>query len=430
VIRSGIVVVLLVSACAFRAASADQPRPAVPCWRHAALESGSSLIPGGTWNDTSGQRLSTDGTSIFITAAGAIHAYDSSSGKERWHTTDRGFSAPAFASGSVAALDARGSLRAYDARSGRLRWTLATPGSGSVASTGRGFFVNGHMRDGAFFASITGGRALWIDRLRGEDPGWIAVIHGNTVYVGDNEDGAIIRSSILVFRLGPGGGFDGETDAGEPVEADARGAWIAFASNMGSTTFGVLRLDEARRFGISAKWLYTPNTDVRSALPGFGTAVIGGGFVYGQTHEVDLAAPNTVHAPIYRYRLAPAAGQTPLVMVSDGRWIGGPHSGVLVVERDDGLWLIGAAENAVRPIRAMSYDATATHADVVAFAGALVYAGFSDGRLVALDVRSGRLRFDAPRACPDDIRAISVQPPGVLASCGSSVAAFRMARAS
>jgi hypothetical protein len=286
------------------------------------------------------------------------------------------------------------------------------------------------MRDGAFFASVAGGRALWIDQRSGEDPGWIAAIVGDTAYVSDDEDGAIIRSAILAFRLGPGGGFAGETNAAGPVQADARGAWVASASNVGSTTFGVLRLDAARPFGISAKWLYTPNADVRSALPGYGTAVVGGGFVYGQTHEVDLAAPNTVHTPIYRYRLVPPAGQTPLVLVSDGRWIGGPHEGRLVVERYDGLWLIGATGNAVRSIRAIAYDATTTHADVVAFAGALAYVGFSDGRLVALDVRSGRLRFDAPQACPGDVRAISVQPPGVLASCGSSVAAFRMLRAS
>jgi outer membrane protein assembly factor BamB len=408
---------------------------------------GNGQAHGILWRHADGGYASTlaaDAQDVFLVSGGALHAFDALRGTERWHSDDEGFSAPAYGASLVVALNDRGLLRAFDAESGTLRWSIDTPALrvpapapgpplassvaqmvayGNVSPVLGGFFVIGHVINGSFAVSVRAdGHVWWQRRFPGTGFNRVAASNHGIVYVLDTEDGAIASTDVYVFRLASPGGVLDVTNGGGPVTADDRGAWIAYAWNSGSTTFGIIRLGAANGYGQAAQWLYTPNNDPKASLPGFGEIAIDGGYVYGQTHEV--AGNSPVRAPIYRYRLAPPAGQTALRVIDDGHWIGGTDDGRLVVERDDGLWLFTVTGRTVRALHAMTYDASTAHADVIAFDRSVVYAGFSDGPLVALDARTGRKRFESPHACPDDWRAIIVRGPIVVARCNSSTAAF------
>ena len=382
--------------------------------------------------DTSAARVASDGLRVFVANGGTLHAYGLRDGRERWRSHAAGLSTPAFGSGLVVAVDAGGRLRAFDPATGAARWTAMLPlmrARAAVVAASDGFFVYGASRDGSFAASVGAGGHLWWERdVRGASFFALGAIAGSIAYVQDSESGATTVTQVRVFRLGANGGPLGATTGDGPIAIDAGGAWLAYAWNSGSTTFGVVRLDAVSGFRPSAQWLYTPNSDPRAQLPGFGQTAIDGGYVFGQTHE--NAGTNLPRAPIYRYPLAPADGRQPLIVSAGARWIGGPHAGTIVAERGDGLWLLRAGTQTVRALHALTYDDTTTHADVVAFDGAIVYVGFSDGRLVAIETGTGRVRASAAGVCPDDWIAIAVGGPVVFGECSTSIAAFARIAAS
>jgi outer membrane protein assembly factor BamB len=396
-----------------------------PAWVH-AIDSKPIVEP--LVRGERGANLATDGERVFIVQGGAINALDVRTGAERWRSRAEGFGIPAVTSQIVAAIAISGVVRAFDARTGAERWksdrlalSLATGASGSrpavLTSLDHGFFVLSDQQ-GVAAEIDESGKVLWSAGLTRSDNGRVTAVRDGFVFVCSYEDGAIIHPVLTVFRTGRGGGFSAQVPfALGPLGGEGTQYWALDAFPKGSTSVTIGRFDAGKDVGnvrFVDPWHYTP--DAGASMVGYGEAAIEHGFIYAWTHDGEG------HDPLYRYRLAPAQGQRPILLSADGVWVAGPYDGRVVVQRPDGLWLLHPHGDRVDTLNVARYAAPVS-AQAVAFNGHLVYAALSDGRVVAVDLRNGSRRLEAATPCRV-WRGIGVHGDHVLAVCAQRVFAF------
>jgi hypothetical protein len=154
-------------------------------------------------------------------------------------------------------------------------------------------------------------------------------------------------------------------------------------------TFDVEKAD-VRDGTVVATYHYEPDYDAnyddyeKGLFPGglfSGDVRADGGYVYG-----------AVSTKLYRYRLTEAASQSPLLVASDSRLIGGPYRGALYVSRSDGVWALRVASTR---IRARLVAPSVSPFSGLNITGRTAYIAFSDGEVRGVNVDDGRTVLDA-----------------------------------
>jgi len=79
----------------------------------------------------------------------------------------------------------------------------------------------------------------------------------------------------------------------------------------------------------------------------------------------------------------------------DGRWIGGPIAGKILIERGDGLYVQPLAPDG-KAVRVARYGSPSR---IVAADRAIAYVGLLDGEILAIDMRKARIVQKAATPC-------------------------------
>jgi len=382
---------------------------------------------------------------VAFVSNGRVCSFNEATGHQRWCAGDG--SGPAYADGQIAYTAADGSVHSVDAASGVSRWrhvfatssaaALSGPApriSESVWSTGDDFLVarlDDHGGRGApNYGEIShSGRPLWsCELVGGFEPPLIVRPYALQPL---SESGATLSVIQQVVRLGPGGGPGAIVDQVWEVldvhwpQAVLAGDWTAEEVQDRFLTFSVERVD-LRNGRILGRFHYEPDYDDNYALSTSNAS--GGAAEYGFPPRLRADA-DTVYAAVgkrlYRYRLASAHGQQPLLVAADATFLGGPSREIVYVERRDGVW---ALRPTARSIKARLVAASRAPAKVIAIVDHVAYFGFEDGHVYGVDVESGRAMLEAKVPCTPDRLSTSLRRVYVVCSSGSRSRIFAFAR--
>jgi hypothetical protein len=355
------------------------------------------------------------GTKVVAFAAPDLMCgFDSATGTQLW--CDGKGQHPAYAAGVVAYTAADGSVHGVDAYTGALLWKHAGAVQQYVtasyaASTGDDFLLSGRQgpvnpgtmtygqlvdATSVSYAEITpSGHVLWSGE--GHNYGDLPNpdIFRPYAFQINTGSGATIMSSLQVLNLGPDGGVGAAIhNTGEVLDFNAPtitlgGGWRAQEVQDWFLTFDIETADVSDGT-VVAMYHYEPDYDAnrddydRGLFPAglvSGDIRADGGFVYG-----------AVSRKLYRYRLAEATGQRPLLVASDSRLLGGPYRGALYVSRADGVWTLRVAST---QIRARLVAPSASQVGGLNIVGRTAYIAFADGEVRGVDVDDGRTVLDA-----------------------------------
>ncbi len=386
-----------------------------------------------------------DGMVAFV-SNGRVCAFSEASGHQIWCAGNG--SGPAYAGHAIAYTAADGSVHAVDAASGIRRWShvfatssaaaaLSGPApriSESVWSTGDDFLVarldglGGHGAPN--YGEIShSGRLLWATELVGgfEPP---LIIRPNALQP-LIESGAALSVMQQVVRLGPRGGLGAILNQAWEVldvhwpQAVIAGDWTTEEVQDHFLTFNVERVD-LHNGSILDRFHYEPDYNDNYAL--YTSNAFAGAVEYGFPPHL-RADSKTVYAAVgkklYRYRLASAHSQRPLLVAADAKFLGGPSRGTVYVERRDGVW---ALRPTARAIEARLVAHSRAPARVMAMPDHVAYFGFEDGHVYGVDVESGRAMLEAKVPCTPDRLSTSLRRVYVVCSSGSRSRIFAFAR--
>jgi outer membrane protein assembly factor BamB len=410
------------------------------------------------------------GTGIFIFAdGGALVAVDAASGRTRWRTPREHLGIPAVVGTTVVSGTAEQTVDAYatgyrsvDAFSladGTPRWRVDLPASRpqplanlrgvqpprfvpavAVSPVADGLLVSTNVDTAQPYQQQllieeidTRGALRW--RYRSEfwwKAGRLTALHDGVAYLASVEDGATITDVIRMVRTGARGGMLGTMNYTiGPLGWMADGnALFLDAFSIGSGSFGInivdpRALNDGDETVERTTLMYAP--DGLSSYPGFGDAAIDGGFIYGFIR----GANDDAHR-LYRYELAPADTQRPLLLATGlTNWTAGTVRGWNVVEDGIGLLALRVNGTTIERVRLANYGEPVS-VDAAAFDGHRLYVARYDGRVQGFDLDRRSTILDAPTNCvPDDAidrqhawRSIGVHGDRIIAVCTRRVYAF------
>ncbi len=339
--------------------------------------------------------------------------FDGATGEQLW--CDGRGKEPAYAAGVVAYTAADGSVHGVDIDTGALLWKHAGAVSqyaaaSYAASTGDDFILSGlrgpvdreisgrkvaNLTVISYAEVTTSGHMLW----SGEGQNCCSLpspdVFRPYAFQINTGSGATIMSSLQILNLGPGGGVGpsihntgGVLDFNAPTVI-LGGGWRGQEMQDNFLTFDIETAD-ARDGTVVAMYHYEPDYDAnyddyeRGLFPGgisSGDIRADGSFVYG-----------AVETKLYRYRLAEGAGQSPLLVASNSRLLGGPYRGALYVSRGDGVWSLRIEST---QIRARLVAPSASPFSGLYITGRTAYIAFADGEVRGVNVDDGRTVLDA-----------------------------------
>jgi hypothetical protein len=355
------------------------------------------------------------GTKVLAFAAPDLMCgFDGATGAQLW--CDGKGSHPAYAADVVAYTAADGSVHGVDAYTGALLWKH----SGAVrqyvtanyaASTGDDFLLSsrqqpvdtgtmtyGQLVDATYvgYAEITpSGHVLWTGE--GHNYGNLPNpdIFRPYAFQINTGPGATIMSSLQVLNLGPDGGVGAAIhNTGEVLDFNTpnvtlAGGWRAQEVEDFFLTFDIETAD-VRDGTIVAMYHYEPDYDAN--LDDYNRGLFPAGLRSGDVRADGGFAYGAVSTKLYRYHLAEAAGQSPLLVASNSRFLGGPYRGALYVSRSDGVWALRIASTQIRArLVAPSVSPVAN----LYIAGRTAYIAFADGEVRGVNVDDGRTVLDA-----------------------------------
>ncbi len=351
---------------------------------------------------------------VAFAAPELMCGFDGATGAQLW--CDGKGQRPAYAAGVVAYTAGDGSIHGVDIYTGALLWKHAGAMSqyltaSYAASTGDDFLLSGRqgpvnpgtMTYGQLvdatsisYAEVTpSGHVLWSGE--GHNYGDLPNpdIFRPFAFQINTGPGATITSSLQILKLGSGGGVGpsihntGEVLDFHPPTIILGGGLRAQEVEDYFLKFEVEEADVSDGTVVET-YDYAPDYDTnyddynRGLFPAglsSGDIRVDGGFVYG-----------AVSRKLYRYRLAEGAGQSPLLVASDSRLLGGPYRAALYVSRDDGVWSLRIAST---QIRARLVAPSASPVSGLNIAGRTAYIAFADGEVRGVNVDDGQTVLDA-----------------------------------
>jgi outer membrane protein assembly factor BamB len=291
---------------------------------------------------------------------GAVVAIDTANGATAWRSGIVAASAPAYFRGTLA-VPAANALYFLDARNGRVKSARRMPGVIAVVSATSGFLAVRSIRNGGAAAAgyDARGSVRWkrvlppivnveLEALAG-DAVALFDLGANTALVLDAANGNAVAQTSYVDGL---------------IGADGRFLWFSVAGG------GIKGLDLDTNRSIAVHGHVLP----KGAVVEHGLAVA---VIDGRLHVIDLAT------------------RTDRRLRIDGRWIGGPIAGKILVERGDGLYVQPIAENG-KATQVARYDSPSR---IVAADRAIAYVGLLDGEIFAIDMRKARAVQKASTPC-------------------------------
>lgn len=341
-----------------------------------------------------GDMLATAPGVVVFRSHGHICAFDEATGVRRW-CAGRG-TQPAFASGVMAFAAEDGSVRGVDTATGQSRWRRAD--TTLVWAAGNGFLMAGHPeRDPANnmfmrYSNVDAdGRVIWSAKLN--VAGQQVSIEPPYADVAFYSAGARMSKTQQILRLGPGGGLVTTLPFGWDL-LDLRGGTAVVTTSPVEEvqdhflTFDV-EIDDLKSGSAKAHYHYEPDYDINNALlntnayagMGSGPVRVDGGDLYVMFYA----------QKIYRYRLAGATGQRPLLVALRVKFLGGPYRCAVYVARPDGVWALKPEARAIRSRRVVTSTAGVSSFSIVRDVG---YALFEDGRVAGFETASGRAVMD------------------------------------
>jgi hypothetical protein len=413
------------------------------------------------------------GAGVLVVAdGGALVALDASSGRTRWRTPREHLGIPVVVGDTVVSGTAsqmidpfatgERSVDAFAIAGGAPRWQVELPASRpqpiadaphvppprfvppvAVSPVAGGILVSTTVdtaqpyQQQLLIEEIDSRGAL---RWRYQSAGWgnvghLTALHDGIAYLASVEDGAILHDVVRMVRTGAHGGMLGAlTFAIGPLGWGANGdAMFLDAFSIGSGSFGIKTIDPPTLEGSDAgepvaSTMQTYAPDGLFSNPGFGDAAIDGGFIYGLVHD---GTENGAQR-LYRYDLAPADGQRPLLLATGiTNWAAGTVRGWNVVEDDVGLLALRVRADTIELVRLARYGEPVS-IDAAAFDGHVLYVARYDGRVQGFDLDRATTILDAPTDCvPDDAidrqhawRGIGVHGDRIIAVCARRVYAF------
>jgi outer membrane protein assembly factor BamB len=288
---------------------------------------------------------------VYAIQDGHLAALSAANGDVLWTNPVAAADAPAYLRGTLAVPTGNG-LAFIEARSGRTIVVLHAPGSVSVAP-GSSAIVAVHYGDGtsAWAAGYDRhARVLWTRRLERTENMQVYPIAGDAVAVFD-----LWKNAALVLDAKTGNAVAQATYVDSLIGQDGRYLWFSVAGG------GIKGLDLDTNRTIAVHGHVLP----KGASVEHGRAVA---VIDGRLHVIDLRSGTD-----RRLRI-------------DGRWIGGPIAGKILVERGDGLYVqpITGSGRARRVVRYSS------ESRIVAADRSIAYVGLLNGRIIAIDMRTER----------------------------------------
>ena len=411
-------------------APASSPAVHAPRWRRAVtlgdprhplfLEAGQAPAPltGFGWR-TEAPVLVAGGGRVFASVGSRLCAFAQTDGRTLW-CANGAAGRYAFAHGEVVSFDA-GRATAFAGATGRRRWNARAT---RVVPTIAGF---GAMTLRYFAELDPDGRELWRTRVNGDldttingylDSEPIA-IGARTMLLHTFINGARFGDPVYRLTSGAGGGLValGTESPGVIGWDGARivlaGGWRAREVQDNTLTFEVDELDLGLR-KVQAEWTYAPDYDENNGLM-LSFSSTADAVRTRMTAVENGALYASVLSRVYRYRLAPPAGQHPLLVSDYGRWVGGPLRGTLLIERFDGLWIVRVDGRRTIETRALEYP-DGVRLAALALADGNAYVATTDGAVGAFDARTGRRAIDARTGC-HRYHDVLVEPASVLFVC-------------
>jgi outer membrane protein assembly factor BamB len=351
---------------------------------------------------------------VTFAASDLMCGFNGATGAQLW--CDGKGSHPAYAAGVVAYTAADGSVHGVDADTGALLWKH----SGAVrqyitanyaASTGDDFLLSsrqqpvdtgkmtyGQLVDATYvsYAEITpSGHVLWSGE--GDNYGDLPNpdIFRPYAFQINTGPGATIMSSLQVLNLGPDGGVGAAIhNTGDVLHFNSpnvtlAGGWRAQEVEDFFLTFDIETAD-VRDGTVVAMYHYEPDYDAN--LADYNRGLFPGGLRSGDVRADSEFVYGAVSSKLYRYRLAVAAGQSPLLVASDSLFLGGPYRGALYVSRSDGVWALRVDSTR---IRARLVAPSASPVSGLSITGRTAYIAFADGEVRGVNVDDGRTVLDA-----------------------------------
>jgi hypothetical protein len=356
--------------------------PASPAWSHA-------IDPPGD-----GNMLAIGDGIVAFADNGRLCAYDDKTGAGVW-CAGAG-SSPVYAPGVVVYATTGNAVRAVDARTGSTRWQMSD--AHRIWRTGDGLVLASvsveDPQTRVFHATLQGvsfnGAARWSKTLPAD--GAEATATSQYLIWRWCEGGATLTCQSAVAAYD--GGIVGE------VAADVlgvNGSLIVDDSSFNDLEevqdhflmFDIGAFD-SRRGTYAAQFTYAPDYQQNLARWNANACQGSKDAVTRRLDGDDLYVTSCRN--LYRYRLAPAAGQRPLLLANDVTFWGGPYRQRLYVERDDGIWSLQPGADSVRA--QLVVPSSQFVADFTIATG-MGFGVFRDGSVHGFDLDSGRATFEA-----------------------------------
>jgi outer membrane protein assembly factor BamB len=351
---------------------------------------GAHIVRTELWTRPGSAPLAIAPSIVVFVSHGRVCGFQAATGKQLW-CAGAGAS-PAFAGGRIAYSASAGGVNVVDAGTGTHLWRV----SGAVAAWAAGddFLISCDAPHPTVSEYDRSGRRLW--SARGPDVrNGTMLVTPPYAFLSAVYSGATMVKVQSVLRLGSGGGLESEiTNAWDIL--DVSPPRIVYAADRIEEiqdhfiTFDVVTADLPSG-KIEAQYHYEPDYDTNNAL-------LASNAYAGRSSGPIRVDSDAVYVmffgeKIYRYRLADAAGQRPLLVSGEGTFVGGPYRGWLYVSRPDGVWALKPDSNEIHA--RLVAPVNALHMSVV---GDVVYLTTADQEVVGVDSLDGRTVFDA-RPC-------------------------------
>ena len=290
---------------------------------------------------------------VYVIRDGSPAALDTTNGAVLWRAADvHASGAPAYLRGAVA-VPQGGRLLVLDASNGRVRATRILGGEVAVAAAPGALVAISYGSHAANFLAgfDPAGRMLWKRAIARTGNAILTALGGNAVAIEDYD-----TRDDVIFDATDGKAVAQATSVNSIIGNDGRYVWFSVVDG------GIkgLDLDTNRSIALHGHVL-AKGASVEHAVA---VAVID-----GRLHVIDLRTQSDARLRV------------------DGRWIGGPVAGKILVERGDGLYVqpLSSSEKAVRVARYTS------ESRIVASDNFIAYVGLLNGTVLAIDMRAGRL---------------------------------------
>ena len=358
---------------------------------------------------------------VAFVSRGRVCGFAAASGIQRW-CAGAGAS-PAFAGGRVAYAASGGGVHVVDAATGTQLWRVP---DAVAAWAARDDFLIGFAAPNQTVSEYDrSGRRMWsADAPVGGNAA--VLVTPSYAFFSAVYSGAMMTKVQSVLRLGPQGGLDSKLLNAWNI-LDVHPPNVVYETSPNEEvqdhfiTFDVVVAD-LHSGRSDASYHYEPDYDINNAL-------VASNAYAGRTSGPIRVDGDDVYVmfygeKIYRYRLADAAKQRPLLVSTGGQFLGGPIRGWLYVSRPDGVWALKPESNEI----AARHVAT-VHASHMSVVGDIVYFTTVDQEVIGVDAVDGRMAFDARPCKRSQIESgIGGSATNVYIVCGSatqwSVTAF------